>query len=97
MICVPDYLDDQLLQLAMMDSIGHVDHSIHLKTIPGGMFAQILHEGTYDDIIHTKAKLDEEIMANGYVSKGTCTEINLAPMFHNNQCKIIIRQRIETI
>jgi hypothetical protein len=97
MICVPDYLEDELLHLAMMDSIGHIDPSIHLKTIRSGKFAQILHEGTYDDIIHTKAKLDEEITANGYVPIGTYTEINMAPMFHNNQCKIIIRQRIETL
>lgn len=97
MICIPDYLDNQLLHLAMMDSIGQIDQSIHLKSISGGLFAQILHEGTYEDIIHTKAKLNDVIMANGYMSKGNCTEINMAPMFHNNQCKIIIRQRIETI
>ncbi|CAG7619365.1 GyrI-like domain-containing protein [Paenibacillus allorhizosphaerae] len=96
MICVPDYLEERQLHNAMMDSLGGMEHSIFFKTIPGGTFAQILHEGLYDDIIHTKAKLVEEITAKGFVPTGASTEIVMNPMLHHNHCKIIIRQRVET-
>lgn len=97
MICVPKYIDESLIHQAMMDNIGHIDESISIKTVPGGMFAQILHEGRYDDIFQSKALLDETIFVRGYVTKGVHTEINMAPMFPNNECKIIIRQRIEAV
>ena len=95
MICVPDYLEDRQLHSAMMDSLGGVEPSICFKTIPGGTFAQILHEGPYDDMIHTKAKFAEGIANKGYVPVGAQTEIVMNPMLHYNLCKIIVRQRIE--
>jgi hypothetical protein len=95
MICVPDYLDDRLLHRAMIDSLGQIEDSIFLKTIPSGRFAQIMHEGSYEDIEATKAKFDKEIMANGYTPIGALTEIIMTPMFFNDRCQIILRQRIE--
>ncbi|WP_079912224.1 GyrI-like domain-containing protein [Paenibacillus sp. 32352] len=95
MICVPDYLEDLHLHSAMVDSLGSIDPSIFFKTVPGGMFAQILHEGYYDNIALTKAKLEEELRVQGYEAIGASTEIIMTPMFFHNRCKVIIRQRIE--